>query len=897
LDNPRPSYEYHFDPDAKNNTAATVYRIARGGGRRILDLGSGPAIVSSYLKRVDNRNVTCIDGAEDRLAVAASRGVDRVILADLDSSDWAASVAGETFDVIILADVLEHLKDPRLVLRSIRERSLLAPDGFLVVSIPNIAQEAVVADLLSGRFLYRDAGLLDETHIRFFTLDSIVELIDGEGFFIAALERTIIPLEKTELHKPGEALPAATRASLSAMPEARTYQFVFRAQLATDGRRSRVSPPADAGARAQRAALAAKRDVARLEAKNRELERKLASVYASRTWKTARVIARIGRVLRPRRALRRPRAERAKPVSEGRSQAPPARSRRPDASPRAVPQKVDAAADGAPTVSVVIPAFNRLDMTKRCVTSIFEAAGSVAFEVVVVDNGSSDGTSDWLRAESRNRNDLVAVVNDSNLGFAGGVNRGARAARGRVIVICNNDVVVTDGWLDRLTVVLDAHSDVAIVSPVTNHVGEDVQRDGESTSATADVAPEHGRRAAARGAPPVFVPDRLVFFCVAVRADVFEMLGGLSEDFGLGNFEDDDFCTRAQMLGMRLAVDPNVFVYHEGNATWASEEIPHAEWMKRNRVIYLDKLSRYALSPPTRRGRRAGTAVVSVILRTDGHPPALRDALTSLANQVFKEFEVVVVDGGENPARSVIDEFADTLSITYRRSDGRPFGPKMLNEGLSAARGRWIAYLDDRDIFYPMHLGVLAGAAERSDEHAFYADSAVALWRGVGAASTTVVARRPVPAFAFREADLLVEPRIPTRSLIHSIRCVDEVGAFDEEIAVLADWNFALGLARRHRLVRVVRITSEQRVGLGGALDRAVLERGDVIKEAQRIYERFTTTDPEVESRRRSFLESQHALADEVQAILATADEEQAAALALSRVAGLRAPDRQVRAE
>ncbi len=225
----RTDYEYGFDPDARNNTAATIYGLARSGGPRLLDLGSGPGIVASHLATADGYDVTCMDADEESLRVAKSRGVGQTVIGNLDEADWAQPLVGRQFDVIILADVLEHLVDPARVLREIEERALLADDGFLVVSIPNAGHEAVIAELMRGRFDYSPTGLLDRTHIRWFTRQTFVELANDAGFEAVELHRTTRSLEQTEFRSTSvEISPDLRREMAELNPEARTYQFIFK---------------------------------------------------------------------------------------------------------------------------------------------------------------------------------------------------------------------------------------------------------------------------------------------------------------------------------------------------------------------------------------------------------------------------------------------------------------------------------------------------------------------------------------------------------------------------------------------------------------------------------------------------------------------------------------------
>jgi glycosyltransferase involved in cell wall biosynthesis/2-polyprenyl-3-methyl-5-hydroxy-6-metoxy-1,4-benzoquinol methylase len=277
-------YEYSFDPDERNNTAASVYRLVRPGGRRVLDLGSGPGIVAAYLTTHDAKQVTCVDNSPGALAAAGGRGVGRLVAADLTDPGWADTVAGESFDVIVMADVLEHLIDPGSLLATIDERGLLADDGYLVISIPNAAHEAVLAELINGRFTYQDTGLLDSTHLRFFTLASLRELLERAGFVITRIERTRRTAEQTSLAIHDVALPAELRDRvLEASPEAQTYQFVVRAEPADAAGaladlRERL---AVAEARlAEQAQLSARDTSAELAAATREAEARVSSLEA-----------------------------------------------------------------------------------------------------------------------------------------------------------------------------------------------------------------------------------------------------------------------------------------------------------------------------------------------------------------------------------------------------------------------------------------------------------------------------------------------------------------------------------------------------------------------------------------------------------------------------------------
>src|SRR5581483_1728689 len=147
--------------------------------------------------------------------------------------DLAAALGESRFDVVVCADVLEHLRDPARVLAALPP--LLAPGGYLVASVPNVAHASVVAELLQGRFPYRPQGLLDDTHVRFFTREAIERCLEAAGWVIDHLERVRVEPEQTEFRTDLGRFPPEVARQLLAGEESRTYQFVLRARPAPDG--------------------------------------------------------------------------------------------------------------------------------------------------------------------------------------------------------------------------------------------------------------------------------------------------------------------------------------------------------------------------------------------------------------------------------------------------------------------------------------------------------------------------------------------------------------------------------------------------------------------------------------------------------------------------------------
>jgi len=226
------TFRYHSEIDANSNsTHANIVRLV-GTNKRVLELGCAGGHMSRVL-RERGCQVTAIelDGAAAQFAAPFC---ERVVVGDLDHLDFERELGRERFDVIVAADVLEHLKEPGKVLGTLG--AFLRPEGFVVVSVPNVAHISVRLALLSGNFPYGETGLLDQTHLRFFTRDSVEQLFDRAGFVIGDFQRIkSLPREPDRFEVPYDpaSVPAAILNRLSADPEASTYQFVVVAHPLT----------------------------------------------------------------------------------------------------------------------------------------------------------------------------------------------------------------------------------------------------------------------------------------------------------------------------------------------------------------------------------------------------------------------------------------------------------------------------------------------------------------------------------------------------------------------------------------------------------------------------------------------------------------------------------------
>lgn len=218
---------YVLKPEPHSSHSIILGWLGEGRGRRILDVGAADGLLSRRLTERGWR-VTGIEG-DPALAQAGAPHCERMITANLNRE--VPEVQGP-FDAILYGDVLEHLIDPLRVLVELNRA--LTPEGFVIISVPNIAHLYVRLLLLLGRFDYLDRGILDSTHLRFFTARSLRALIADAGLTIEHFTATPAPLYQVlpeRWHKRWMAATHAINAVIARkLPRLLGYQFIVRAR-------------------------------------------------------------------------------------------------------------------------------------------------------------------------------------------------------------------------------------------------------------------------------------------------------------------------------------------------------------------------------------------------------------------------------------------------------------------------------------------------------------------------------------------------------------------------------------------------------------------------------------------------------------------------------------------
>lgn len=245
-----------------------------------------------------------------------------------------------------------------------------------------------------------------------------------------------------------------------------------------------------------------------------------------------------------------------------------------------------------PKVSVVVLCYNQLDYTKQCVDSILRETAYPNYELILVDNCSSDDTAVYLKEMAEKEKRVKIVLNTTNRGFAGGNNDGIQVSDGEYIVLLNNDTVVTRGWMTGMVKRFLNSDKVGMVGAVTNSIGNEAQ----IPVTYQDIAdmPAFAYDYTARHMGENFIHDGvLAMFCVMFSRKLTEEIGLLDENYGIGMFEDDDYSVATQNAGYDLILPEDVFIHHFGSVSFKKlQNATYRKVFETNKAYFEKKWNR-----------------------------------------------------------------------------------------------------------------------------------------------------------------------------------------------------------------------------------------------------------------------------------------------------------------
>gem|GEM_PF-2015213 len=481
-----------------------------------------------------------------------------------------------------------------------------------------------------------------------------------------------------------------------------------------------------------------------------------------------------------------------------------------------------------PTVSVVIPCYNCADTLRQTVASI-AAQNYSNLELLLVNDGSTDGTAALLAELSATLPFARVLEHPHNRGPAAALNTGVAHAQGKYILPCGADDTLSENYIASCVAALEQHPECGFAYP------EWQQDFGESTQRHR--FPEWST-----------LVQELRIYChlpahTLFRRTLWEATGGFCEE--LPAYEDWDFwigCVEHGAVGIRV---PGITLFYRVRSTGqlrrhhaqdrelkARIVLRHPRWFTPAQQRWaqgllagdpvceaLDPGVGWLAYPPAsfapdrwHQPPTAGQApIVSVLMRTRDRPHLLRNALESLRQQRFRNFEVVLVNDGGEDVSDVCAEFPELLirSIQRKQSEGIAAA---INTAVKHAHGEYIAYLDDDDAFEPEHLWTLLAHLQRfAWQRVVYGDAWLVRYRLERDGRLTISSREHLPSRPFSLQELAVGNIAPLGCFLHERRCFEEIGVFDERLPTHDDWEFWLRFAHRYRFVHVAAATYQYR--------------------------------------------------------------------------------------
>lgn len=234
--------------------------------------------------------------------------------------------------------------------------------------------------------------------------------------------------------------------------------------------------------------------------------------------------------------------------------------------------------------SIIILTYNNLKYNIICLDSIRKYTDADSYEIIVVDNNSTDGTREWLKKQS----DIKLILNDENIGFPKGCNMGIETAeKDNDILFLNNDTKVTPRWLSNLKTCLYSNDKIGAAGSITNNCSnyQSIDIPYKNMEELIEFADKNNISAAEKWEQKT----RLVAFCMLVKRKVINLIGAFDERFSPGNFEDDDLSMRIIEANYKLMVCHDSFIHHFGSASFNNDNSKFTTLLEENVQKFQEK--------------------------------------------------------------------------------------------------------------------------------------------------------------------------------------------------------------------------------------------------------------------------------------------------------------------
>ncbi|MBM3836640.1 MAG: glycosyltransferase [Verrucomicrobia bacterium] len=501
-----------------------------------------------------------------------------------------------------------------------------------------------------------------------------------------------------------------------------------------------------------------------------------------------------------------------------------------------------------PRVSVVIPCYNYERYLPEAVDSVIKQTYQ-DFEIIIVNDGSTDDSAQVAESlRARYSTHRIKLINQPNSGQpAISRNRGIAEAQGEFILPLDADDRIAPTLLAECVQILESNPDVAIA--YTDAIFFNRERSWIQPTAEYDFK--------------VLIHANHLCYCSLFRRQAWETVGGYKTN--VKGYEDWDFwigCGEKGFVGKRIAKP--LFHYRE-KADGLFQDALKRDTILRINIIanhpdlypkdIVEIARRFLRGEGNPKAQSQGPAI-SVIVPTYNRPEMLAETLQSILSQTFQDFEILVVnDAGQDVSKQIEGLNASRKIRYFQHFQNRGLAAAR-NTGVNQARGKYITYLDDDDLFLPDHLQTLHEFLQKSGAKVAYTDA----WRAhqMKKGGSYEIVRRDVPySRDFDRDEILVGNFVPVLCFMHEKACWETAGGFDESLTSHEDWDLWIRMSRHFQFFHIPKVTCEFRWRFDGTSMNSG-KRADMLRTATRVYEKsehLVSGRPELQAARKAYLE------------------------------------------
>lgn len=446
-----------------------------------------------------------------------------------------------------------------------------------------------------------------------------------------------------------------------------------------------------------------------------------------------------------------------------------------------------------PLVSIIIPCYKQADLLPDSLSSVLNQTYT-NWECIVVNDGSPDNTSEIVNDYiSKYPEKNIRLLEVQNGGLSSARNRGIKLSTGGFILPLDSDDKLHPEYLERFVNTLLSNPDISFVYCDRQDFGisDDSVQSGE------------------------FDFSRLIYanhlnYCSMYHRSVWNDAGGYDEN--IDSYEDWNFWISAGKKGHNGKRIPELLFYYR-----VKEESMYADALKRDSLLQAQIVCNHPelyLFEHVEKAKKIYLpekkySLVSVIVPTHNRPDLLDRALNSIVNQTYPRIEIIVINDASVDISEVISKYQHRVfSFKYIMNETNKGLAGTRNVGIKNATGKYIAYLDDDDIYYENHISLLVKSLEKNVYSVAYTDALRTVQEKVE--GQLVTKQKILDQSTDFNPDLLIIRNItPVLCVMHEKTCVDNIGYFNETFPVHEDWDFLVRLSREYKFIHIPQVTAE----------------------------------------------------------------------------------------